>query len=37
LDPAIIQPWRVVNISGVADKTDPQKVLVNNITVHAES
>jgi hypothetical protein len=36
LDPAIIQPWRVANISGVAEKTDPQKVLVNNITVHAE-
>jgi hypothetical protein len=36
LDPAIIQPWRVASISGVAAKTDPQKVLVNNITVHAE-
>ncbi len=36
LDPAIIQPWRVASISGVAEKTDPQKVLVNNITVHRE-
>ena len=36
LDPAIIQPWRVAEISGVAEKTDPQKVIVNNITVHAE-
>jgi hypothetical protein len=37
LDPAIIQPWRVASISGVAEKSDPQKVLVNNITVHAEN
>ena len=36
LNPAIIQPWRVADISGVAEKTDPQKVMVNNITVHAE-
>ena len=36
LNPAIMQPWRVADISGVAEKTDPQKVMVNNITVHAE-
>lgn len=36
LNPAIIQPWRVADISGVAAKTNPQKVMVNNITVHAE-
>jgi hypothetical protein len=36
LDPAIIQPWRVAAITGVAAKSDPQKVLVNNITVHEQ-
>lgn len=36
LNPAIIQPWRVADISGVAERSDPQKVMVNNITVHAE-
>jgi len=36
LDPAIIQPWRIADISGVAEKSDPQKVIVNSITVHAE-
>lgn len=33
MNPAIIQPWRVVDISGVAQRSDPQKILVNNITV----
>ena len=36
LNPAIIQPWRVAEISGIADRSDPQKVMVNNISVHAE-
>ncbi|HUB15292.1 MAG TPA: hypothetical protein VMB34_25305 [Acetobacteraceae bacterium] len=36
LDAAIIQPWRIAEISGVAEKADPQKVMVNNITVHRE-
>jgi hypothetical protein len=36
LDPAILQPYRVAEITGVANRTDPQKVMVNNITVHAE-
>jgi ketosteroid isomerase-like protein len=36
MNPAIIQPWRVVAISGVAEKNDPQKVLVNNIEVHEQ-
>ncbi len=37
MDPAIIQPWRVAAISGVAAKSDPQKVLVNNIEVHEQN
>ncbi len=36
LDPAILQPYRVAEITGVANRSDPQKVMVNNITVHAE-
>jgi hypothetical protein len=36
LDPAILQPYRVAEITGVAHRIDPQKVMVNNITVHAE-
>jgi hypothetical protein len=36
LDPAILLPYRVAEISGVANRTDAQKVMVNNITVHAE-
>jgi len=36
MDPTIIQPWRVAAISGVAAKSDPQKVLVNNIEVHEQ-
>ncbi|HUB44890.1 MAG TPA: hypothetical protein VMB73_07890 [Acetobacteraceae bacterium] len=36
LNPAIIQPWRIAEISGVAERSNPQKVMVNNITVHAE-
>jgi hypothetical protein len=36
LDPAILQPYRVAEITGVAHRGDPQKVMVNNITVHAE-
>ena len=36
MNPAIIQPWRVAEISGVAERNDSQKVMVNNITVHAE-
>jgi len=36
LNPAIIQPWRVAEVSGLAERNDPQKVMVNNITVHAE-
>lgn len=37
MDPAIIQPWRVAAISGVAENADPQKVLVNNIEVHEQN
>ncbi len=36
LDPAILLPYRVAAISGVANRSDAQKVMVNNITVHAE-
>jgi len=36
LDPAILEPYRVAEISGVANRGDPQKVMVNNITVRAE-
>jgi len=36
LDPAILQPYRVADIAGVANRSDPQKVMVNNITVRAE-
>jgi hypothetical protein len=36
LDPAILLPYRVAEITGVANRTDAQKVMVNNITVHAE-
>jgi hypothetical protein len=36
LDPATLQPYRFVEISGVAARGDAQKVMVNNITVHAE-
>jgi hypothetical protein len=36
LDPNIFQPFRTVEISGVAQRSDPQKVMVNNITVRAE-
>ena len=37
MDPTIIQPWRVAAISGVAAKSDPQKVLVDNIEVHEQN
>jgi hypothetical protein len=36
LDPATLQPFRFAEITGVAHRTDKQKVMVNNITVHAE-
>jgi hypothetical protein len=36
LDPTILLPFRVAEITGVAERNDPQKVMVNNITVHAE-
>jgi len=36
LDPAILLPFRVAEITGVVERSDPQKVMVNNITVHAE-
>jgi hypothetical protein len=36
MDPAILQPYRVAEIAAVANRGDPQKVMVNNITVHAE-
>lgn len=36
MDASIIQPWRVAEISGVASTSNPQKVLVNNITVRRE-
>jgi hypothetical protein len=36
LDPATLQPYRFVDIAGVAARGDAQKVMVNNITVHAE-
>ena len=36
LDPTTLQPYRFVDVQGVAHRSDPQKVMVNNITVHAE-
>jgi hypothetical protein len=36
MNPSILEPYRIANISGVAGRNDPQKVMVNNITVHAE-
>jgi hypothetical protein len=36
LDPAILLPFRVAEIAGVANRTDAQQVMVNNITVRAE-
>ncbi len=36
LDPAILQPYRIADIGGVPNRTDPQKVMVNSITVRAE-
>ncbi len=36
LNPAILQPYRVADITGVGEKDNAQKVMVNNITVHAE-
>lgn len=36
MNPAILQPYRLAEISGVAARGNPQKVMVNNITVHAE-
>lgn len=36
LDPAILQPYRYAAITGAAARANPQKVMVNNITVHAE-
>jgi len=36
LDPVILQPYRYATVTGVAAKGDPQKMMVNNITVHAE-
>lgn len=36
LNPGIMQPWRIATISGVAEQSNPQEVLVNDITVHAE-
>lgn len=36
LDPATLQPYRVAEITGAASRTDPQKLMVDNITVHAE-
>jgi hypothetical protein len=36
LDPNILQPYRVAEITGVAHRSDPQKVAVNNIIVRAE-
>ncbi len=35
LDPNIFQPYRIVEISGVTQRSDSQKVMVNNITVRA--
>jgi hypothetical protein len=36
LDPTTLQPFRFAEIAGVANRADPQKVMVNNITVRAE-
>jgi hypothetical protein len=36
LDPSILEPYRIADISGAPNRTDPQKVMVNSITVHAE-
>jgi len=36
LDPAILEPYRFADIGGVPNRTDPQKVMVNSITVRAE-
>ncbi len=36
LDPTTLQPFRFADITGVAHRGDPQKVMVNNITVRAE-
>jgi hypothetical protein len=36
LDPATLQPYRVADISGIGNRQNPQKVMVNSITVHAE-
>jgi hypothetical protein len=36
LDPAILQAYRIAVVTGAAERTNPQKVMVNNITVHAE-
>lgn len=36
LNPDILQPYRIAEITGVAARGDAQKVMVNDITVHAE-
>jgi hypothetical protein len=36
LNPAILLPYRVADVTGVAEKDNAQKVMVNTITVHAE-
>lgn len=36
LNPAILQPYRIAEISGVTQAGNAQKMMVNNITVHAE-
>lgn len=36
MDPSILQPYRIADITGVVARNDPQKMMVNNITVHAE-
>jgi hypothetical protein len=36
LDPATLVPFRIADISGVTNRHDPQKLMVNNITVHEE-
>jgi hypothetical protein len=35
LNPAILLPYRIAAITGVAERDNAQKVMVNNITVHA--
>jgi hypothetical protein len=35
-DPATLQPYRVAEITGAAARDNAQKVMVDNITVHAE-